>query len=626
MTDYLLPDDSEDDANDFDMLLRISAGILYRSADPINFLNWIADHGASLAPGLAKQIDPEAGPVDLFFRALGVQIYNHTPTPDHDFAVHPLPKPERNQPCPCGSEKKYKHCCNQLEMHQSPLADFNMLYYTLECAPKNMLATLPSSKVNSEALADVAEQWREEGKMDRVLGLLEPWFKPSVTLNKRHRWLFDILMDVYQELDKPLKRKRLLQCACEAEDKQLRADAWQRKATIEIDAGDISSAWKSFFVAQKLDPNAPSLALLELTLLVAEGNVDQAKARATFSLARFKRSGDVSPGFLDLLTQCTQDPVAAIKAVYSTNQTQPPALLELNRLLSSAPTIAAHYQLDIHDGEAMLQPEKALATMERQWAAKAQSNKPELTTLSNDDFDFWNRAEDWLPLLQSKPLLWNSFDVLDDLAMGADTILNAGGQQDHWFDFFCALLDRAADLLDAQLAAHPSTTRLPWLFLENRPALRLLAHKITLLEFTEGLNQNFIQHAERLIRLNPNDNHGFRDQLTTAYIANNQLEQAILLASHYEDDGMCAVPLNHVLALYLNNQHAEALARLKTIASRFDVAIKMLLAKSPKQPPADKYGIKIGGKPEAWFYRDDTLELWQQQGALEWLKKSFKKV
>ncbi len=49
MTDYLLPDDSEDDANDFEMLLRISAGILYRSADPINFLNWIATHGASLA-------------------------------------------------------------------------------------------------------------------------------------------------------------------------------------------------------------------------------------------------------------------------------------------------------------------------------------------------------------------------------------------------------------------------------------------------------------------------------------------------------------------------------------------------------------------------------------------------
>lgn len=624
MIDYTSQNDSDESADEFELLLRVSAGILYRSADPVNFLNWIAAHGPSLAPAVTQQVDPASGSVSLFFRALGVQIYNHTPTPDHDFALHPLPKPERNQPCPCGSGKKYKHCCSQLEIHQSPLADFNMLYYTLECAPKNMLATLPTSKVNNDALADVAEQWREEGKMDRVLALLEPWFKPTVTLGKRHRWLFDILMDVYLDVDKPLKRKRLLQRACEADDKQLRSDAWQRRASIDMDAGDTASAWKSFSIAQQLDPNAPSLAVLELTLLCAEGKFDQAKARAVFWLARFKRSADVTPEFLDLLAQCTQDPRAALRAAASTDDPQPQALQELNRLLNSAPAIAAHYHLDIHNDEAMLQPEKALATLERQWAAKAQSTKPELTIFSNDDFDFWNRAEGWLPLLQSKPLLWNSFDVLDDLAMGADTILNAGGMQEHWFDFFSALLDRAADLLDAQLADHPSTTRLPWLFMENRPALRLLAHKVSLLEFTEGLNQNFIQHAERLLRLNPNDNHGFRAQLTTAYIANNQLEQAILLAAHYEDDAMCPVPLNHVLALYLNNQHAEALARLKTIASRFDVAIKMLLAKSPKQPPADKYGIKIGGKPEAWFYRDDTLELWQQQGALEWLKKSVK--
>lgn len=624
MTDYTSPDDMDEGTDQFESLLMLSAGILYRSADPMNFLDWIAQHGPSIAPELAKQLDPETGPASLFFRAMGVQIYNHTPTPDHDFALHPLPKPERNQPCRCGSGKKYKHCCNVLEMHDSPLADFNMLYYVLERAPKTMLATLPTSKVNNEALADVAERWREERKIDRVLALLEPWFKPNVPLNKRHRWLFDILMNVYLEEDKPLKHKRLLQRACEAEDKQLRSDAWQRKASIDMDAGDTASAWKSFSIAQQLDPNAPPLAILELTLLCAEDKIDQAKARATFWLARFKRSPDVTPTFLDLLAQCTQDPHSALRIAASTAADVPPLLRELNSLLNSAPAIATHYQLDIHDGEAILQADKKLITLERQWVAKAQPSKPTLTTLSNDDVEFWNRVEDWLPLLHSKPLLWNSFEVLDDLVMGIDTILNAGGMQEHWFDFFNKLLERASELLDVQLVAHPSTISLPWQFMENRPALRLLAHKISLLEFTDGLNQNFVRNAERLLQLNPNDNHGYRAQLTTTYIANNQLKQAIQLATHYDDDAMCAVPLNHVLALYLNNQHAEALTRLKSIASRFAVAIKMLLAKSPKRPPADRYGIKIGGKQEAWIYRDDTIELWQQQSALEWLKKSVK--
>ncbi len=624
MTDYTIPDDIDEATDQFELFLHICAGVLYRSADPVNFLNWIATYGHSLAPELAKQVDPATGSVALFFRALGVQIYNHTPTPDHDFALQPLPKPERNQPCSCGSGEKYKHCCHLIEMHNSPLADCNMLYYTLASAPKSMLTALPASKVNSEALANVAERWREEGKTDRVLALLEPWFKPTVTLSKRHRWLFDILMDVYLDEDKPLKRKRLLQRACNAEDKQLRADAWQRKTTIEMDAGDAASAWKSFSIAQQLDPNSPSIALLELTLLCTEEKFNQAKARATFWLTRFKRSTDVNPAFLDLLAKCTQDPREALRAIHSTDEAQPPALRELNLLLNSAPAIALHYQLDIHNGEAMLQPEPALAALEQQWAAKAEPNKPNLTRLSNDDFDFWGRAEEWLPLLQNKPLLWNSFEVLDDLVMGIDTILNEDGLQKHWIGFLEKLLDRASSLLNTQLAAHPSTIQLPWVMPENRPALRLLAHKISLLEFTEGLSQNFIHKAERLLQLNPNDNHGYRAQLTTAYIENNQLKQAILLATHYEDDAMCAVPLNHVLALYLNNQQAEALARLKSIATDFDVAIKMLLAKSPKQPPADKYGIRIGGKQEAWIYRDETLKLWQKQSAIEWLKKSLR--
>lgn len=76
-------------------------------------------------------------------------------------------------------------------------------------------------------------------------------------------------------------------------------------------------------------------------------------------------------------------------------------------------------------GEAMLQPEKALATGP-----------------------------------QSKPQLWNSFEVLDDLVMGAGTALNAVGMQEHWLDFIDGLLDRASDPLDMQLAP-PSITKIP---------------------------------------------------------------------------------------------------------------------------------------------------------------------
>jgi hypothetical protein len=30
----------------------------------------------------------------------------------------------------------------------------------------------------------------------------------------------------------------------------------------------------------------------------------------------------------------------------------------------------------------------------------------------------------------------------------------------------------------------------------------------------------------------------------------------------------------------------------------------------------------MGGKDEAWFYREDYLDIWQQSGGLEWLRKN----
>lgn len=610
-------------AEQFELLLIVSANKLYHSPDPASYLDWISQHGPQLVPELCAQVDPATGPVALFFRALGVQIYNNMPLPDYQFSVHPLPKPERNSPCNCGSGKKYKHCCGPMELHNSPLADFNLLKYVLDYTPKNRFAELPNSKVDPEAVADAALQWLNKGDTKKALALVEPWFKQEITLTKRHRWLFDILMDIYLDEDKPLKRKRLLQRACAAEDKQLRSDAWQRKASIEMDDGDTASAWESFAKAQQLDPNAPPLALLELTLLCAEHKVEQAKARATFWLARYRRSQDVTPEFMDLLAQCTQDPISALRMPVARAENVPTVFQDLFDQLTSAPAVTKHYKLITLDNEAMLQSDKSFAKLEQQWTKAAQTNKPNLTMLTNDDIEFWHRMDEWFPLLLSKPQLWNSFEVLDDLVMGVDAILAETEFTEFLLNLLHQLLDRASALLETQLTELPANAVLPWIMQENRPALRLLAHKTELLLSSEGYSPNFIRTATRLIQLNPNDNHGCRVQLTTAHLFNGQFTHAISIASQFEEDFMCPVPLNHVLALYLDNQPTAALDQLIKIAPRFKNAINILLATNPKEPRSNSCGITAGGKEEAWIYRQDTRALWQQRGALEWLKKSL---
>ena len=43
-----------------------------------------------------------------------------------------------------------------------------------------------------------------------------------------------------------------------------------------------------------------------------------------------------------------------------------------------------------------------------------------------------------------------------------------------------------------------------------------------------------------------------------------------------------------------------------------------------KMEPLDAYGVRLGGDDEAWFYRRDTLALWRQLGALNWLRTCAK--
>lgn len=617
-------DERTSNYDELEFLLTISARQLIVDPDPAHFLDWIGDAGPVLAPEMASHVHPDAGPASGFFRTFGMQIYNDMPLPDNGYRPRPLPKPQRNQPCYCGSGQKYKHCCITMENIDSPLADMNLLYFVLEVSPKRVLAELPESQVDTEALADVALQWLARGEEQRALALLEPWFKPKVTLTQRQLPMFDILMNLYMDMNKPLKRKRLLERACQAENKLLRADAWQRKATMDMDKGDSKAAWASFAAAQKLDPDSPNLAILEMTLLCADGNPAQAKARATFWLARFKRAGAaVSPDYIDLLVQCTRDPVAALFQSAANTRDDYASVQMLMVLLQAAPMPSVCHHFRLYGKESMLEPHAELDNLERKWFEITESFYPAPIRSQNSDMTLWDHSAQWLPLLQKNPLLWNSFLVLDDLVQGIDAL-----SHDNFFqngplaELLTNLLKRADDVLTCQLTQAPAGQdwALSWLMMENRPLLRLLARQLYTGE--QYPSEHYLRLAERLIRLNPDDNQGIRCELSTAYLALQQPDKTLALVAQYPDDVLCALPLNKLLALYQVNRLTEATRYLKTIAPRFKIALDMLLAKNPRKPQLSEYGVQVGGKDEAWLYRESTLNLWKASGALAWLKKA----
>lgn len=618
-------DDPEgDDNNDLTLLLGASAGIFLRTNEPAEFLERFARMGPALAPSIAAKIDPATGSSAQFFRVLGVGVYKAMPDPECGYRPRPLPVPGRNDPCICGSGEKYKRCC--LPLGKPPdFADFNLLRYVLDQTPQKDFRDLPDTHANPLAVADTAAQWYEEGQTTRSVALLEPWFAGNETVSGALEPLFDQLMDLYLELGNPRKRDRLVAKLIEQGDKVMRAVALQRRSTMLADRGDYTGAWADFSAAQRMDPDNLSHAALELSLLIAQGKDEQARERARFWLARLERLRD--PGLsslIEFLCSVRDDPRSAFAAA---DPDRHPALNQLEAMLADAPPCEPHYTIEAcgpRDFE--LAPDAALRKLEKGWRKHFDEFKPVLTATEGNEDGMWEDPQGWLDFLGHNPLCWQSLNVLDDLVLAVDVLRDIITDK----TLLDPLLARGVALLDANIAAAGgSEGTMSWLSLQNRPALRLLAHRTfrALDDPEHGVaSDHFIGLAEKLLKLNPHDNHGIREALSRAYLARGWPEKAIALTDRYPDD-FCGPALNRILALVMSGRDADAQSELAAVYKSHEVAIRMLLAKKPREPKADSYyGITMGGKQEAWLYRTSTLELWEQSGAIDWLRRSAKNL
>lgn len=605
-------------------LFEVSAKVLARSGDATSFLDWIAEHGPALAPGIARGIDPRTGPPGLAFRAMGVAIYNAMPLPEAGFQPRRLAVPGRNEPCLCGSGRKYKHCC--LALHgMLDLTGYNMLRHVLDSEPKKRFAGLPASRVDPLAVCDTARQWQEEGEDARATALLEPWFAGTARLAEKLEPLFDQLMDCYLALGNERERTRLIAAALARGERGLRVAALQRRATMLEDRGDFDGAWRSFCEAQREDPEDPNLAPLELTLLVSRGEIDRARERARFWVAQLERRRD--PALADLigfLRRIQADPLAAMAEA---DAKRFPGLQRLAALLAAAPAPQAQYSA-VDRGEAgrVLEPLPALQKTESRWRAVFAQTKPNLTATQHGFAGMWEEPGRWLDFLERQALAWQSFDVLDDLAMAVDA-LHAMGAGATLLD---PLLERGSALLEINLgAAAAGEGALQWGWLENRPALRILAHlayRAAAAMDRGAPSERFVALAERLIALNPGDNHFVREPLTRAYLASGRPEKVVALTDRYPDD-FGGPMLNRILALVRLGRRGDALVALRNAAKDHGVAVEMLLSSAPKRPKSDgAFGITVGGKEEAWEYRSAHRALWEQDGALEWLRAAWGEI
>ena len=183
------------------------------------------------------------------------------------------------------------------------------------------------------------------------------------------------------------------------------------------------------------------------------------------------------------------------------------------------------------------------------------------------------------------------------------------------------LLERADGLLCLVIERNTaSDCELPWGFLENRPALRLLVARYYLLRGAGRADEAHALACRIVTTLNPNDNHGLREEVTRLCLERGDPAGALAVCERYPDDALTGILFNRPLALFMLGRHADAESALRAAMASHPKVLPMLIDAGAKPPRLRGSFVVSGSREEAWLYREALRSLWESSGALTWAR------
>lgn len=606
------------------LLMHLSARWLLKNPDPVAYLDHLAASGALLfadmlsddpaevaaAPGL-KVLRRDA---PTFFRSLGWNLLRSMPLPSLGWQPHRLQPPGRHEPCLCGSGAMYSRCCQQLVELAPPLDPNELGAVVIQTMPTSTWATLPASGVHPDMVATAAFALHDQGQARQALRLLEPWAKLPAPWPEARVDLLDQLAETYLDLGHPRKRKALAEQMVQRGDAAVQSLGWQRLSMMASDSGDATAARHAFEQAQRLTPDEPRVALLEVTTLLGNGELERAHERANFHarrMARLPNAADLEPQIeaMQQIARGELDEVAHIAMARHGAQGDAGEAMNLfDELQAWVRTLPPpRLQLDLSRATAQdlgaLQPDKTLTRDLAAWRK---------IFTADDDGTAVLAIDRWPRLLQRTPALLDSFEVLDDLVMDLHAVPMglASGLQ-------VALLMRALDLWTVLRQRYPQA-RCAWSEADNRPALSLLVERISL-DDTPRADYSFEWLQAMVNVLNPHDNHGLRERLGAVLLRRGDAAGALALAERYPQDyvGMELVRTRALLALRRLPDAAVALAA--AMKANAHVVPLLRKARAPRMPDVNHY--RVGSPEQARLAVAQQHDLWRDKSVQAWLKQ-----
>ena len=652
-------------------LIEDSIAHIIRHEDPQRFIGWMREHIHDYYTGLDVQqgglfgeaVDPDQVIMDPeMLRALGVtfanMIWNSTPLPSNHFKPQPLPHPGRNEPCPCGSGRKYKQCCAHLPA--MPALSVDELWPILfeKLGKETAARAIRENQVPINALSTIAYEYLESDQPKKAATRLAPLFDGNIRkTNDDAEYALTLLCNALDDLGHKKKKVTLLQKIIDTVPRSpLRSGAWQRLATIRMDKGDADGAWEGFQHAQRDDPKSTGLGLLEVQILNAQGRNEKAKQRADFYVRQMRRAGHADDELpLAFMIKLARDPVETFTDFGLESVDDAGLLLKqwlenvqgrplpeyaiddriapddsadddgMNALSNEEDGLDEEDFLPENDGKSLQSP-PGLDKLEQEWHEIFPLDKPfSVHETPAGDADPWDIFEEeaWASWLQDHPAAFDSLDILDDLATALMQHPQFGAA---WLNemLLLPLLNRSMSITEKALAAAEGP-QLHWVIPDNRPALRTMARLVNISFFMEDDQEEGLRRAQRLISINPNDNHGFRTMVMNRLITRGLDEEALQLAEGYPRDINPEVTYGKILVLYRLGRKKDAVEELGHALESLGKIPRYLTAKRVRKPKLHPDTVQFGGDDQAWLYREAMRDVWSQTpGALEWLKTAEK--
>jgi tetratricopeptide (TPR) repeat protein len=301
---------------DLEALLPAAVRVALKHQSLDRFLDWAEESVPEfLAPELHANLT-QSGAARQFARAFARNLWKGIPLPRNEYQPDRISETGRNDPCPCGSGRKYKHCCLELDREAgfNVGADAFWPFVLEELSAKEVSRLAELKRIPLGALVDHADTLAEKGEMDKAVRLLEPRLTaPWSSTGEQAEAAFDELCNLYDALERRDEKLALIdRVVAGAPKSRLRSAAWARLASIRADQGDFTASWDCFRRAQQDDSSNHSLGLLEVQLLLAQERGAEGRERARFWAARVERAGEEWHDLAALLREMSADPEAAL--------------------------------------------------------------------------------------------------------------------------------------------------------------------------------------------------------------------------------------------------------------------------------------------------------------------------